>query len=345
MTAVETRTVEEILGKALDGERIADDEAVTLLRSRELVPIGRVADELRGRRTDPDRVTFIVDRNLNYTNICVTDCDFCAFYRSPGDRNEGYLLPKPVIFKKIEETLAIGGTGVLMQGGHHPDLGVDYYEDLFSSIKQRYKIHLHALSPPEIQHIARRSKLTVWETLSRLRDSGLDSIPGGGGEMLVDRVRDIIAPKKTKSSEWLDVMRHAHKLGMSTTATMMYGHVETVPERVEHMRRIRELQDETRGFRAFISWTFQRDGNRLSEQVPDEADADVVRLPADAGGLADLPRQRRPHPELVGDAGAEDRPGRARLRRRRHGLGDDRGERRLRRRARPTAPRPRSSST
>ena len=270
MTAVETRTVEEILEKALDGERISDDEAVALLRSRELVPVGRVADELRNRKVDPDRITFIVDRNLNYTNICVTDCDFCAFYRSPGDRNEGYLLPKPVIFKKIEETLAIGGTGVLMQGGHHPDLGVDYYEDLFSSIKQRYKIHLHALSPPEIQHIARRSKLTVWETLSRLRDSGLDSVPGGGGEILVDRVREIIAPKKTKSSEWLDVMRHAHKLGMSTTATMMYGHVETVEERVEHMRRIRELQDETRGFRAFISWTFQRDGNRLDDVVRDE---------------------------------------------------------------------------
>jgi cyclic dehypoxanthinyl futalosine synthase len=271
MTSVETTTVEEILAKALDGERIGDEEAVALLRSRELVPIGRVADELRSRKTDPSRITFIVDRNLNYTNICVTDCDFCAFYRRPGDRNEGYLLPKPVIFKKIEETIAIGGTGVLMQGGHHPDLGIDYYEDLFSSIKQRYKIHLHALSPPEIQHIARRSKLTVWETLSRLRDSGLDSVPGGGGEVLVDRVRDIIAPKKTKSSEWLGVMRHAHKLGMSTTATMMYGHVETVPERVEHMRRIRELQDETNGFRAFISWTFQRDGNRLSEHVPDEA--------------------------------------------------------------------------
>jgi cyclic dehypoxanthinyl futalosine synthase len=270
MTTVETRTVEEILEKALDGERISDDEAVALLRSRDLVPVGRVADELRNRKVDPDRITFIVDRNLNYTNICVTDCDFCAFYRSPGDRNEGYLLPKPVIFKKIEETLAIGGTGVLMQGGHHPDLGVDYYEDLFSSIKQRYKIHLHALSPPEIQHIARRSKLTVWETLSRLRDSGLDSVPGGGGEILVDRVREIIAPKKTKSSEWLDVMRHAHKLGMSTTATMMYGHVETVEERVEHMRRIRELQDETRGFRAFISWTFQRDGNRLDDVVRDE---------------------------------------------------------------------------
>ena len=263
--------VAPILEKALDGERISDEEAAALLRSRELVAVGKAADQLRGRKTDPDRITFIVDRNLNYTNICVTDCDFCAFYRRPGDRNEGYLLPKPVIYKKIEETLALGGTGLLMQGGHHPDLGIDYYVDLFRSIKERYRIHLHALSPPEIQHIARRSKLTVWETLSRLRDAGLDSVPGGGGEVLVDRVREIIAPKKTKTAEWLDVMRQAHRLGMSTTATMMYGHVETLEERVEHMRRIRELQDETRGFRAFISWTFQRDGNRLAEKVPEEA--------------------------------------------------------------------------
>ena len=257
-----------VLDKALAGGRISDDDAVALLRSRDLVAIGRAANELRDRRTDPTRITFIVDRNLNYTNVCYTDCDFCAFYRRPGDRNEGYLLPKPVIFKKIEETLAIGGTGLLMQGGHHPDLGVEYYEDLFRSIKARYPIHLHALSPSEIQHAARRSKLTIWETLSRLRDAGLDSIPGGGAEILVDRVRRIISPKKTTSAEWLDVMRHAHRLGMSTTATMMYGHVETLEERVEHMRLIRELQDETRGFRAFISWTFQDDGNRLGERVP-----------------------------------------------------------------------------
>ena len=270
IVASASSAVSVALEKALDGERIDDEDAVALLRSRDLVAVGRVANELRNRKVDPTRVTFIVDRNLNYTNICVTDCDFCAFYRSPGDTREGYLLPKPVIFKKIEETLAIGGTGVLMQGGHHPDLAIDYYEDLFRSIKARYKVHLHCLSPPEIQHIARRSKLTVPETLARLRDAGLDSLPGGGGEVLVDRVRDIIAPKKTKSSEWLDVMRQAHRLGMSTTATMMYGHVETLEERVEHLRRVRELQDETRGFRAFISWTFQRDGNRLSEQVRDE---------------------------------------------------------------------------
>ena len=272
MTAlVETEVpVREVLDRALDGERLSDADAVALLRSRDLVAVGRVADEIRSRLNDPARVTFIVDRNLNYTNICVTDCDFCAFYRRPGDRREGYLLPKPVVFKKIEETLAIGGTGVLMQGGHHPDLGIDYYEDLFRSIKARYPIHLHALSPSEVQHIARRSKLTIAETLSRLRDAGLDSLPGGGAEILVDRVRKVIAPKKTKTDEWLDVMRQAHRLGMSTTATMMYGHVETLDERVEHMRRIRELQDETHGFRAFISWTFQRDGNRLDDVVSDD---------------------------------------------------------------------------
>ena len=263
-------SVGDVLEKALDGERVSDDDAIALLRSRDLVAVGRVANEIRNRENDPSKVTFIIDRNLNYTNVCVTDCDFCAFYRRPGDQREGYLLPKPVIYKKIEETLAIGGTGLLMQGGHHPDLGIDYYEDLFSSIKARYKIHLHALSPPEIQHIARRSKLTIPETLTRLRDAGLDSVPGGGAEVLVDRVRAIIAPKKTKSDEWLDVMRQAHRLGMSTTATMMYGHVETLEERVEHMRRIRELQDETHGFRAFISWTFQRDGNRLDDLVAEE---------------------------------------------------------------------------
>jgi cyclic dehypoxanthinyl futalosine synthase len=238
--------------------------------SRDLVPVGRDANELRARRTDPSRVTFIVDRNVNYTNVCYTDCDFCAFYRRPGDTREGYLLPKAVIFKKIEETLALGGTALLMQGGHHPDLGVDYYEDLFSSIKARYPIHLHALSPSEIQHAARRSKVSIPEALTRLRDAGLDSLPGGGAEILVDRVRKIISPKKTTSAEWLGVMRDAQRIGMSTTATMMYGHVETLEERVEHMRRIRELQDETRGFRAFISWTFQRDGNRLGDVVPEE---------------------------------------------------------------------------
>jgi cyclic dehypoxanthinyl futalosine synthase len=271
VSAVAAPGVAEVLEKAVAGERISDDEAIALLESRDLIAVGRAANEIRNRLHDPDKVTFIIDRNLNYTNLCTTDCDFCAFYRPPGDTREGYLLPKPVIFKKIEETLALGGTGLLMQGGHHPDLGIEYYEDLFGSIKERYRIHLHALSPSEVQHIARRSRLSIPETLTRLRDAGLDSLPGGGAEILVDRVRQIIAPKKTRTNEWLGIMREAHRLGISTTATMMYGHVETLAERVEHMRRIRELQDETGGFRAFFSWTFQDDGNRLVELVPAEA--------------------------------------------------------------------------
>ncbi|MDQ4019715.1 MAG: dehypoxanthine futalosine cyclase [Actinomycetota bacterium] len=263
-------TVADVLDRALSGERITDEDALTLLRRRELVAVGRAADALRNRKVDPGRITFVIDRNVNYTNVCYTDCDFCAFYRRPGDRREGYLLPKPIIFKKIEETLALGGTALLMQGGHHPDLDVTYYEDLFSSIKARYPIHLHALSPSEVQHVARRSRLTIPQTLTRLREAGLDSLPGGGAEILVDRVRDLISPKKTTSADWLGIMREAHRVGMSTTATMMYGHVETLEERVEHMRKIRELQDELRGFRAFISWTFQSDGNRLADRVPRE---------------------------------------------------------------------------
>ncbi len=263
----ERTTVAPVLEQALAGERISDADACALLRSRDLVAVGKVANELRNRKSEPGVVTFIVDRNLNYTNVCYTDCEFCAFYRRPGDTREGYTLPKAVIFKKIEETLALDGTAVLMQGGHNPDLGIDWYEDLFRSIKARYPIHLHALSPSEIQHIARKARLTSSETLSRLRDAGLDSLPGGGAEILVDRVRKIISPKKTTSDEWLQIMRAAHRLGMSTTATMMWGHVETLEERVEHLRRIRDLQDELHGFRAFISWTYQPDNTALAPHV------------------------------------------------------------------------------
>jgi cyclic dehypoxanthinyl futalosine synthase len=259
--------VAEVLDKALSGERISDAEAADLLRSRDLVAVGKAAHELRNRRNEPGVVSFVVDRNLNYSNVCYTDCSFCAFYRRPGDSREGYTLPRSVIFKKIEETLALDGTAVLMQGGHNPDLGIDWYEDLFRAIKARYPIHLHALSPSEVQHIARRSRLSTSETLSRLRDAGLDSLPGGGAEILVDRVRRIISPRKTTSEEWLAIMRAAHRLGMSTTATMMWGHVETLEERVEHLRRIRDLQDEMRGFRAFISWTYQPDNTALADRV------------------------------------------------------------------------------
>ncbi len=267
MLTAEQAAVSGVLDRALSGERISDADAAELLRSRDLVAIGKAAHELRNRRNEPGVVSFVVDRNLNYSNVCYTDCSFCAFYRRPGDTREGYTLPRSVIFKKIEETLALNGTAVLMQGGHNPDLGIDWYEDLFRAIKARYPIHLHALSPSEVQHIARRSRLSTSETLSRLRDAGLDSLPGGGAEILVDRVRKIISPRKTTSEEWLAIMRAAHRLGMSTTATMMWGHVETLEERVEHLRRIRDLQDELHGFRAFISWTYQPDNTALADSV------------------------------------------------------------------------------
>ena len=258
--------VDQVLDAALRDERISEIDAIALLQSGRLVEVGQVAHELRLRRTPDDVVTFVVDRNINYTNVCITDCGFCAFYRRPGDQLEGYLHSTETILDKIRETVELGGTAALLQGGHNPDLGIEYYVDLFTAIKQQYPtFHLHALSPPEIQHIARRSKMTNAEVLSTLREAGLDSLPGGGGEVLVDRVRRIIAPKKTRTDEWLGVMREAQRMGMSTTASLMYGHVELLSERIDHMRRIREVQDETRGFRAFISWTFQPGSTPLSK--------------------------------------------------------------------------------
>jgi cyclic dehypoxanthinyl futalosine synthase len=260
MTTVAPDTAATIaLERALTGERLTDEDALALLRSRDLVRVGAAARAVRDRVTNPDEVTFIIDRNVNYTNFCVTDCDFCAFYRLPRDP-EGYVLPKSVIFRKIEETLALGGTALLLQGGHHPGLRIEYYEDLFGSIKARYPIHLHALSPSEVLHIGTYSKLSLQETIARLRRAGLDSIPGGGAEILVDRVRQIIAPRKTTTDEWLGVMREAHRQGLSSSATMMYGTVDTLEERVEHLRRLRELQDEQPGFRAFVCWSYQSGG-------------------------------------------------------------------------------------
>ena len=257
-TLAPTRTREILEGLAA-GRRLSDEDAVALLASRDLVAVGEAAARRRDAVNDPDVVTFVIDRNVNYTNFCITDCDFCAFYRSPMDP-EGYVLPKSVIFRKIEETLDLGGTALLLQGGHHPNLRIEWYEDLFRDIKARYPIHLHALSPSEILHISNVSRITLDETMARLRDAGHDSLPGGGAEILVDRVRDVIAPRKTTSDEWLDVMRAAHRAGMSTTATMMYGTVDTVDDRIEHLRRLREVQDETAGFRAFVCWSYQSGG-------------------------------------------------------------------------------------
>ena len=216
-------------------------------------PIGFAAEK------HPDGiVTYIIDRNVNYTNVCVARCNFCAFYRPVG-HSDGYVLGFEEIFRKIDETRAIGGVQLLLQGGHNPDLPIEWYEDLFRSVKARYPdFKLHALSPPEVIHLSRTSKLAVPVVIDRLIAAGLDSIPGGGAEILVDRVRKLLnCYTKASADEWLDVMRHAHRAGLRTTATMMYGTVETDEERLEHLLRLRALQDETGGFTAFITWSYQ----------------------------------------------------------------------------------------
>ena len=246
----------KILEKALNGERISPEEAVRLFETTDMLLLGNIASRISRKKLKERVVTYIVDRNINYTNICITDCAFCAFYRKEDDE-EAYVHPFETIAGKIEETIALGGRQILLQGGHNINLKIDYFEDLFRRIKERFDIHLHALSPPEIVHTAKISKLTIVDTLNRLNDAGLDSIPGGGAEILVDRVRQEISPHKCSTQEWLDVMDCAHGMNIPTTATMMFGHVETVEDRVEHLRRIRDQQDKTMGFTAFIPWPFQ----------------------------------------------------------------------------------------
>ena len=248
--------------KIVDSGRISADEGLTLLRKADLLTMGELAGSVR-KKLHPERiVTFIVDRNINYTNICVNKCKFCAFYRE-ADSPEAYVLSKEDIFRKIEETIALGGTQILMQGGVHPDLGIDYFEDLFSSIKSRFSIQVHSLSPSEISYIARKAKISIADALRRLKASGLDSIPGGGAEILVDRVREQVSPNKIRWRDWMDVMKEAHRLDMPTTATMMFGSLETQEEIVQHLVRLRDLQDETRGFTAFIPWTYQPGNTEL----------------------------------------------------------------------------------
>jgi len=246
------------------GGRISDDDALALLTCDDLPLLGRLAEQRRYQRVPERRVTFIIDRNINYTNVCITRCKFCAFYRLPNDP-EGYVLSNEEIFAKIDELIAQGGYQLLLQGGHHPALKIDWFEALFTAIKGRYpEIHLHALSCSEIAHIARRSNLSLADTLKRLRAAGLDSIPGAGAEILDDAVRDEIAPYKESTDSWLAVMREAHHQGLTTSATMMYGTVESDAAIINHLRRLRELQDETGGFVAFIPWAFQPESTELA---------------------------------------------------------------------------------
>ena len=250
--------VEASAGKALRGERLARDEAIALYRHASTHRLGRLADTVRARKHPDGVVTYIVDRNVNYTNVCVARCNFCAFYREVGAA-DGYVLGFDEIFAKIDETIALGGVQLLLQGGHNPDLPLTWYEDLFRAVKTRYPgFKLHALSPPEVVHLSRLSQLPVRAVIERLIAAGLDSIPGGGAEILVDRVRRLLnCYSKATAAEWLDVMRAAHEQGLRTTATMMYGTVEHLEERVDHLLRLRELQDETGGFTAFITWSYQ----------------------------------------------------------------------------------------
>lgn len=263
------QSVATILEKVYRDERIDSQEGLLLLRSGELHKVGLAADYVRGKNCPDNIVSFLIDRNISYTNVCVARCTFCNFYRRPGE-DGGYILPLETIFKKIEEAIALGGTGILMQGGMHPELKIDYYENLLSSIRERYRIHLHCFSPPEIVVLARLSKISIREAIRRLKTAGLVSIPGGGAEILTERMRREISPGKCTAAEWLEVMGIAHKEGLLSTATMMIGGGETLEERIEHLDRLRRLQDETGGFVAFIPWNVQLEGTPMQASIHEE---------------------------------------------------------------------------
>jgi cyclic dehypoxanthinyl futalosine synthase len=249
--------IAEIQKKVEAGERLDREEGIALLRDADLLTLGMLADSVRARLHREPIVTYIIDRNINYTNVCTAQCAFCAFYRDLPSK-EGYVLGKTELARKIDETIALGGSQILLQGGLHPDLGIEYYEELFRWMKGTWpRLWIHGLSPAEVKHIERVSGLATEAVLKRLVAAGLDSIPGGGAEILSDRVRHIIGIAKGSTADWLSVMEHAHRLGMRTTATMMFGHVETKEERIDHLLHLRELQDRTGGFTAFIAWTFQ----------------------------------------------------------------------------------------
>ena len=272
-------TVREILNKSIAGERITADEGLLLLKSHDLAAIGSAADQV-ARRLHPENVrTYNIDRNINYTNVCTAVCHFCAFYRGPKS-DEGYVLSTEQVLEKIGETVELGGNQILMQGGLHPKFKLEWYEDLLRSIKSEFpEVNIHAFSPPEFHHFTKVNNLSIEEVLHRLKEAGLGSIPGGGAEILVDRVRSELTRGKVMTDDWLNVMRVWHKMGGKSTATMMFGHVETLEERIEHLERLRQLQDETGGFTAFICWTFQPDNTDLSD-VPASGSFEYLKTQA-----------------------------------------------------------------
>ena len=260
--------LDDILDKAVAGERITPAEGLALLESHDLASLGRAADEITRRLHPENYRTYNIDRNINYTNVCTAVCDFCAFYRGPKS-DEGYVLPREVLLEKIAETVALGGDQILMQGGLHPDYDLEWYEELLTDLRTRFpQVNVHGFSPPEIHHFTKVSKQPLRTVLERLKAAGLGSLPGGGAEILVDRVRAEITRGKVMTDDWLDVNRVWHELGGASTATMMFGHVETLAERIEHLERLRQLQDETGGFTAFICWTFQPDHTDMADTPP-----------------------------------------------------------------------------
>ena len=272
-------TIQDILKKSLDGGRVTVQEGVKLYNEAGIFELGAAAHELNLRK-NPDsswRATFVVDRNINYTNICYTLCKFCAFYRRPGDTKEGYLRTKEEIYQKIQELVDIGGTQVLMQGGHNPELGIEYYEDLAGSVHKKFpQVQVHSFSASEVVHISKVSRISIHEVLTRLKAAGLNSLPGGGAEILVDRVREAVSPLKTKVADYFEVHRTAHELGLRSTSTMVYGLGETIAERMQHFEAYRELQDETGGFRAFIPWSFESESTEMA--MPRRTGSEYLRM-------------------------------------------------------------------
>ncbi|HEX8774735.1 MAG TPA: cyclic dehypoxanthinyl futalosine synthase [Pyrinomonadaceae bacterium] len=264
-----TNDIQKILDRTLAGERLSAEDCTRLLESNEVARIGVAADEIRQRRHPEGIVTYIIDRNINYTNVCNVVCTFCAFYRRPG-APDTYVQTVDEICRRIDETIALGGTGVLMQGGLHPDFGIEWYEDLLRTLHARYPdFQLHCFSPPEIHNIHLISGLDYETIMARLKAAGLYSLPGGGGEILDDEVRKRVSTKCT-TDEWLAVMRAVHRVGLRSTATMMFGIGDRIEHRVRHLQRVRDLQDETGGFTAFIPWTFQRENTALGRRIKDE---------------------------------------------------------------------------
>ncbi|MFH2060033.1 MAG: cyclic dehypoxanthinyl futalosine synthase [Pseudomonadota bacterium] len=268
--------INKTIKKVKQGQRIDINDGLILLKKIDFLTLAGLANQKRFERHPEKVVTYVVDRNINYTNICTSGCKFCAFFKSVDQKDNGYVITKKDLADKIQETLDLGGTQILLQGGMNPDLELDYYIDLLQFITSNFQIHIHGFSPPEIDFIAKKASLSIAEIISILKDAGLASIPGGGAEILCDDIRQKVSPQKCSAKQWLEVMRQAHLQGMRSSATMMFGHLEEDIHILEHLEKIRALQDETKGFTAFIPWTFQPDNTQIT--VPKKSSVEYLRV-------------------------------------------------------------------